>query len=77
MANANKIKYQPEIPFPNLGRTNFPQLEKVGVKTGIINIPVRYQHTSQSQFSVSDAIEAMELLQVIVNNYSLFVNFTS
>ena len=73
LATKNNIKYQPEIPFPDMGRTNFPQLEKVGVKTGVINIPVRYQHTSQSQFSIFDAMEAMKLLQAMIDDHSLFI----
>ena len=73
LAAENNVKYQPEIPFPDIGRTNFPQLEKVGIKTGIINIPVRYQHTSRSQSSVSDAMEAIKLLRAVINDFNLFV----
>lgn len=69
LAKKNNIKYQPEIPFPNTGRTNFPQLEKVGIKAGVINIPVRYQHTTYSQSSVVDAFEAIRLLTAVINYY--------
>ena len=72
LANKNNVRYQPEIPFPDIGRTNFPQLEKVGIKTGIINIPVRYQHTSRSQSSVSDAMETIKLLRAVIDNHSMF-----
>jgi len=74
LAQKNNIKNQPEIPLPDTGRTNFPQLEKVGIRTGIINIPARNQHTPKSQMNLNDAIEAIKLLKAVIKNYKEFVN---
>lgn len=74
LAKINNIKRQPEIPFPTIGRTNFPKLEKVGVKAGVINIPVRYQHTDCSQFCVNDALEAVRLLRAVIANFEIFLD---
>jgi len=73
LASENNIKYQAEIPYPDSGRTNAPQLQKAGIRTSVINIPVRYQHTSKSEFRLFDAIEAISLLKAIILNYKDFV----
>ncbi|MFA5249129.1 MAG: hypothetical protein WC397_01160 [Candidatus Paceibacterota bacterium] len=69
LARENDIKCQPEIPLPELGRTNLPYLEKNGIEAGAINIPVRYQHTAYSEFSVNDAMEAVKLIKVFIENF--------
>ena len=74
LAKNNNIKSQPEIPLPDTGRTNFPQLEKAGIRTGVINIPARNQHTPKSQMNINDATEVIKLLRAVIKNYREFVN---
>jgi len=69
IAETNNIKCQSEIPLPDLGRTNVPQLDRASIKTGVINIPVRYQHTSNSEFSVNDAAAAIKLILAFIKQF--------
>jgi len=66
IAKKEKILIQKEIPSPNLGRTNFPQLHKSGVVTGVINIPVAMQHRQESITNINDAVCAFELITYLL-----------
>jgi endoglucanase len=66
IARKNRISTQKEIPSPNLGRTNFPQLHKSGVVTGVINIPVAMQHRQESITNIDDAVCAVDLIKYLL-----------
>lgn len=72
LASSNSIPIQKEIPSPDLGRTNFPMIQKGGVLCGVVNIPVRYQHREISETNIEDALSAIDLLSLIVKNFQIF-----
>jgi endoglucanase len=67
LATLKNIKFQEEKAPMGLGKTNFAQMLKQGLKSGIvINIPVRNQHNQFSVMDISDANEAVKLIEKII-----------
>jgi tetrahedral aminopeptidase len=69
LAETNNIKIQEERAPLGLGKTNFAQMLKQGLKSGVvINIPVRNQHNQLSVMNISDANEAVKLIEKLIKN---------
>lgn len=66
----NNVKFQKEIPLPDLGRTNFPKLQQATVPGCVINIPVKDQHTQISEANLKDLDSAIDMILLIINMFN-------
>jgi putative aminopeptidase FrvX len=68
IAVSNNISFQKETPSPLIGRTNFPKLHISGVRGGVINIPVAYQHREYSVANLKDIISAVVFIEAVLSH---------
>jgi endoglucanase len=68
IAQENNIKIQDEKAPVGMGKTNFAQMLRQGIKDGIvINIPVRNQHHQSAVTNILDAKEAVRLINILIS----------
>lgn len=69
VAASNNINFQKEIPSPTIGRTNFPQLHKSGIRGGIVNIPTAFQHRECGLAKLEDIKSAVDFIEAIIKYF--------
>ncbi|MFA5297331.1 MAG: M20/M25/M40 family metallo-hydrolase [Lutibacter sp.] len=70
IAKKNGVRIQKESAPDGLGKTNFSQMLKTGIKKGVvINTPVKNQHNEEGVTNISDSEESIKLILNIL--YSL------
>ena len=70
IASINKLKTQFEIIDPEIGQTNLSRLKRFNFKKVQINIPVRYQHSKNSEVNLKDIEETTMFLAQVIRYYS-------
>jgi len=65
--NKRKISFQKEIPIPEFGRTNFAKLQLAGKRGCVINIPVKNQHTQESEINTDDFDSTCDAIMSVIN----------
>ncbi len=74
IATSAKINYQFEIPTPDIGRTNFSEVQAKNIPGCVLNIPVRDQHKQYSITSMKDYNSAFNLICEAIDNIDLLIN---